>query len=475
MFYGVLATDIKKSSLNWNTFPRWMPRAVFETNERCKWVFDTFPLEDGTQFILPNSPEGDANYFFFESQNEHKLKEHIKQFALRLQFMMSLARNDVLTIENKKQHIEDKLNENTIFDLYSYYKDPPEFFGSIYIRIGIAVSHNKPYQYTFNALSSYRGGVVQRADEANERASYDKGYAMTTDNIQYENSDTLQYPNQLEELYKKEKWKSYEQSGQCSGMIVFIHYAFGITPGMTETNETFESCMSDEFDKYHNESTELIHRFGGTLVKIKSDGSSMYYINQTGKIVEFFEACNHLCSMLPKGSSIGISQGNDIHEIKYPRKDYFGKTVNIAARLHHNKWSYETPSGRSIENSFENRIAFGSDDDDTINTLQQKIDKPYTIDCIPKRVLNVGETGTFTVISRKIQKSNIYHKGVIVSWDNEKCIGTIEKINVSSVIVKTKDRQEIVPFDKIKIHRIMTDDMQKLIKNKHHGLRVMRF
>ena len=32
MHYGAISTDIKKSSSNWGTFPKWMEQAVMLTN-----------------------------------------------------------------------------------------------------------------------------------------------------------------------------------------------------------------------------------------------------------------------------------------------------------------------------------------------------------------------------------------------------------------------------------------------------------
>ena len=95
MHYGAISTDIKKSSSNWGTFPKWMEQAVMLTNKITEYVFNQYTItgEDASQMILPNSPEGDAYTLYYTHHNESELKNHMISVALKIQHLLSLVRD----------------------------------------------------------------------------------------------------------------------------------------------------------------------------------------------------------------------------------------------------------------------------------------------------------------------------------------------------------------------------------------------
>ena len=326
MYYGALSTDIKKSSSNWATFPDEMIKWVDRTNQVTEEVVEALQIDMGTQLILPNSPEGDAYTVYYTHPDKEKLLEHIKKVALTIQFLLKKMRGDnIISLEDPKQRIGEIINDSIEKNnipvktslLPSYYKTPV-WLGSVYLRIGIAVSEDIPYSYRYKGKTSYRGGVIQRSEKAEEKAPYEKGYGLWT-----EDEDKKVEIKKVEDTLKEEKvstdlitfintLKDGEPSNvkkDQGGYIVFIKYHFGITLEMVSKTPTLLKYMEQEFKTYHEQANKMITSFDGELVKVKRDSSSMYYIQKYLKDDqqrELFHRCCILCSNLPSGSSIGI-------------------------------------------------------------------------------------------------------------------------------------------------------------------------
>lgn len=490
MYYGALSTDIKKSSSNWATFPEKMIQWVDRTNKVTEEVLKTLGIKDGTQLILPNSPEGDAYTVYYTHPDKDTLLEHIKKVALTIQFLLKKMREkNIISLEDPKQAIGEIIQDSIGKDnipvktslLPSYYKTP-DWLGSIYLRIGIAVSDDAPYSYRYKGKTSYRGGVIQRAEKAEEKAPYKAGYGLWT-----EDEDKKVEIKKVEDTLKEEKvsndliafintLKNGEPSNVTpdqDGYIVFIQYHFGITLEMVSKTPTLLKYMEDEFKTYHNQANKMIEEFGGELVKVKRDCSSMYYIEKekignpiATKERELFHRCCILCSNLPKGSSIGICKGDEINRVQRENgKDYFGTVVNLAARMEFTEWSYETTSGVSVKNPHDNRVAFAStlcidvqklyvggngakprcaNEEKADSKLGSEIvDYPFTLDRIPLKNLNAGESGHLYVVSRKVEKPSFIKIGAKVQFRyNEKnMVGTIYEYKTPfKVRVRTQDR-----------------------------------
>lgn len=489
MYYGALSTDIKKSSSNWATFPEEMLDWVDRTNKVTEEVLKTLEIKGGTQLILPNSPEGDAYTVYYTHPDEDTLLEHIKKVALTIQFLLDYMRkNNIISFEDPQQTIgeiiQDSIDNEAIptkTSLLSSYYNTPDWLGRIYLRIGIAVSEDVPYSYTYNGQKSYRGGVIQRAEKAEEKAPYKNGYGLWTEDedkkVEIKKvEDTLEKLDEedvralIKYINSKLKEGKTAKPQEVGGYIVFIQYHFGITLEMVSKTPTLLKYMEDEFKTYHNQANKMIEEFDGELVKVKRDSSSMYYItekigNSVSKERELFHRCCILCSNLPKGSSIGICKGDEINRVQRKNgKDYFGTVVNLAARMEFTEWSYETTSGVSVKNTHDNRVAFASTLCTDVQDLyvgkgnaksrcanegkaesklgSEIVDYPFTLDRIPLKNLNAGESGHLYVVSRKVEKPSFIKIGAKVQFQfrDNTILGTIESYRTPfKVLVSTDD------------------------------------
>ena len=222
MYWAALSTDIKKSSVNWSGLPNWMQNAVQYHNRIIETVvkthvngYNTIKVECD---LLPNAPEGDAFTYVFYHTNMDELKEFVILLGTDLQYVLNklrepysvkkqmrengsnqnddeelddqeqenhkelqrkiMLRGDDLIKELKKQNGEDKEK----FETYKLFQKK-EYFGGIFIRVGVAFSEEAPIPYTFkryrgankssNKISkSYRSGVICLAEKAEEKADY---------------------------------------------------------------------------------------------------------------------------------------------------------------------------------------------------------------------------------------------------------------------------------------------------------------
>ena len=240
---------------------------------------------------------------------------------------------------------------------------------------------------------------------------------------------------------------------------------------MVSETPTLLKYMEQEFETYHQQANNMIiDDFGGELVKVKRDSSSMYYIKKENvgavdKKRELFHRCCILCSNLPKGSSIGICFGDEVNRvIRSNGNDYFGTTVNLAARMEFTEWSYETSSGVSVKNTHDNRVAFASKNCKDIemlyygagnansrcsnekkegnNTASKLVEYPFTLDKIPLKNLNAGENGHLYVVSRKVQKPSFIKIGARVQFQfrDKTIVGIIKSYRTPfKVLVSTED------------------------------------
>ena len=128
------------------------------------------------------------------------------------------------------------------------------------------------------------------------------------------------------------------------------------------------------------------------------------------------------------------------------------------------EWSYETPSGVSVKNTHDNRVAFASTKCEDVQSLyvgtgsaklrcknegnensmlgSQVVDYPFTLDRIPLKNLNAGESGHLYVVSRKVEKPSFIKIGAKVqfTFKGETKVGTIESYKTPfKVFVSTDD------------------------------------
>ena len=189
MFYGCLSTDIKKSSVNWSTFPEEMRRFVCLTNFVTEWVFETFPIEGGTQRILPNCPEGDAYSIYYTHENKKTLETHLKSLANTIQYLLKILREmGKLQIDDVPQQLKEKAYDSNsikeqkkLYEMFQYIDTKFIFLGRVYLRIGLAMSEKIPSKYTYTTSDgmetiSFSGSVIEDAETAEVHAPFKSGY-----------------------------------------------------------------------------------------------------------------------------------------------------------------------------------------------------------------------------------------------------------------------------------------------------------
>jgi hypothetical protein len=171
MYWGAFSTDIKKSSVNWTEEPEWMEKAVKYHNKIISLVVNFWKQRDPIVKIekLPNCPEGDAFTFVFSHSNEKELRQKVLLICFDIQYMLEIIRND----GSGRLKIMQPRTFKT-----------EEYFGALYIRIGVAFSKEPPIRYRYERYDgnraarkkpeseSYRGSVVFMSEEAEKRADY---------------------------------------------------------------------------------------------------------------------------------------------------------------------------------------------------------------------------------------------------------------------------------------------------------------
>jgi hypothetical protein len=415
MFYGCLSTDIKKSSVNWSTFPEEMRRFVCLTNFVTEWVFETFPIEGGTQRILPNCPEGDAYAIYYSHENKKTLETHLKSAANTIQYLLSVLREmGKLQIDDVPQQLKEKAYDSNsikeqkkLYEMFQYIDTKFIFLGRVYLRIGLAMSEKIPSKYTYTTdggdeMISYSGSVIEDAETAEVHAPFKSGYGWydyekAADNLdntkvkgyEYNYDDEEDIP---EEIYDIASFPfdtvdayiddSISSDQNVNGFMLFIEFNFGISEETLLKKPHLAKMRRDEFNAVENESKSTLSKFANErdmkfyLVKVKRDRSAMISLeyDDIGTIQPklqhmraLFTTCSNLCCRLPSGSSIGITYGDVTNEQSLLKRvtnargtvDYFGTAVNLAARMEHAKWAYMTPEGQTTPSLRCNRVAFG--------------------------------------------------------------------------------------------------------------------
>ena len=256
MYYAAISTDIRKSSSNWNLFPEWMQLAVMYTNNLTEYVFQIYQPKDGlTGMILPNSPEGDAYTLYYTHHDKNKLIDHVYFIASLIKLALMKCRADGLTrmeettliafleeeikdeYKNNGQEINKKIQD--YFHMKENLMDYP-YIGNIILRVGVAISDEKPIEYYYNGKKSYRGGVIRKAETAEEQAPtepdlfaryyYDDNKVHMKELYMLPGDDNYNY-------WIQSKWSEWvaaitketvKVEKNQSGVVIFVAYKYGI-------------------------------------------------------------------------------------------------------------------------------------------------------------------------------------------------------------------------------------------------------
>lgn len=203
MYWGAISTDIKKSSVNWNNAPEWMQTAVQFHNKIITQtvLYWKEKNEDKVKITkLPNSPEGDAFTFLFNHQKEFVLRSFVTRVAFDIQYLMALYRDkDGSKINMDCRDIKLCIKNEDIQEKFKNIN----YYGGIFIRIGMAFSDEAPMSYEYGRLrkelktpketKSYRGSVIYMSEEGEKRAEYDL--------VPYNNGDELVKVPAIKECY----------------------------------------------------------------------------------------------------------------------------------------------------------------------------------------------------------------------------------------------------------------------------------
>lgn len=437
-YYAAISTDIKKSSVNWNELPEWMYIAVQRTNN----ITEDIVLGFGTGIrakLLPNAPEGDAYTYYFSHGDREELKKHVLTIGFTLQEAYKQAREKYITalkpdkipVELKKKYNEDTVEYKSKLDEIL----STEYYGAIYVRIGIAVSPSPPLQYSFNKLVSFRGGVIDDSERAEAKG------APIKDGVGY-----TEKGKPVEELTEYDgvevdmanintallSWKYNAKNvtkARVKGTMCFVHYHFDIDEKVVEKSPHLYKYMQEEFKDLHDGANAILANVNAELVKVKRSSDSMYYIPDTAQQSQIWKVCRLLVATLPKGSAVGLCYGQQgLTQITYNKKgdrrngkhDYFGPVVNLAARMEFSEWGYDTLTDRIDVNKHDNRLAMCWYGEDIPLDCQNNIDKPYLVESVPLSALNAGTATEFLkIMSCHVLMGNPLQVGDEVYYDDD--------------------------------------------------------
>lgn len=208
MYWGAISTDIKKSSVNWNNAPDWMKWAVQFHNTIIIQTVKYWKDKKIVEIVkLPNSPEGDAFTFLFKHDNLDILRHYVTQIAHDIQFMLDWNRKDGGNRLNLDCSNFEVVKEEARDDFRT-----KEYYGGIYVRIGMAFSDEAPMSYEYMRYygnrsnrrvktKSYRGGVIYMSEEAEKRADYDLMPVASTEGT--EDKGSVRIMPSIKECYFK--------------------------------------------------------------------------------------------------------------------------------------------------------------------------------------------------------------------------------------------------------------------------------
>jgi hypothetical protein len=266
------------------------------------------------------------------------------------------------------------------------------------------------------------------------------------------------------------KDSDYTYNGK-DGFIIFVHYKMVLTEELLRKHNHIYENVRDEFRTLHDITVMSLQNIGATLVKIKRDSSSMYFIPKMTQFkkqrIDIWDECSKLLAILPDECSIGIAYGESTQLTEVTKKglnkDYFGPTVNIAARMAAVDWDYPTSVGDTTPSSHMNRIAYADMNRQNIvemleppngkpRTLKTNtaafIPYPYTVDQIPIVKINVGYSGYVYVLSKHLHGKSEFRIGSRVRWmsGNEYRHGVIVEISLNEVLVEWNSDKKWIPL-----------------------------
>lgn len=504
MWWAAISTDIKKSSVNWATIPKWMQKSVAFHNYVLKQVMSEDAPDNIKIQLLPNSPEGDAFTWVFRHSDEQILREFVIRKAREMQFLLYQLRQDG-SLKIDCTNIDDIL-KNEYKDIKRRKEakkviEEKDWYGGIYVRIGVAFSKKEPLSYHFERYGStpkyksYRGSIITLSEEAEKVAGfdlvpkYDETQRKTVlvaeitecyrngneikfrkinretikenkclmrtirvinafKNIQQSNNEIIMESdkktlfqmvpefNTVFELYQniKTNYKENVKSVNKKGFIIFIHYKNQLNESMIDGAPYMKRYIQDEYRDIHNTANNILdkwkkdtnNKYKGGLIKQKRDDSSMYAFNSENppnlvELQSLYSYMSILLSSLPKGSSIGICYGK-FKEIEIKRNstmsfyDYFGDSVNLAARMVMISWQYDTEFGKTIPNDKYSRLAFTTKYLKVSKALLNYLNSdkntiPYMKEMVPLSSLNAGKNDQIVCISSKITSGSPYDAG----------------------------------------------------------------
>ena len=379
--------------------------------------------------------------------------------------------------KNNGQEINKKIQD--YFHMKENLMDYP-YIGNIILRVGVAISDEKPIEYYYNGKKSYRGGVIRKAETAEEQAPtepdlfgryyYDDNKVHMKELYMLPGDDNYNY-------WIESKWSEWvaaitketvKVEKNQSGVVIFVAYKYGITDEMIKQYPHMYNLRAREFRTLHDETNKTIGQ--ENLIKVKRDSSSMYYVPNTGTFrqrdyVTLFNKCCVLLSVLPKGCSIGLcfsepSDGNlnvvkDLTSSKV--KDIFGPTVNMAARMEMIDYAYPTSEGMTLPSDHHNRIAFavwdikyaermtrGRKGAKMGSTKTITISLPYRVDKIPLELLNAGYGESVYVVSKKLHGLSAFKIGDKVTYkatNGRMIVGTVIEIDPLEARIQTENTE----------------------------------
>ena len=570
MWWAALSTDIKKSSVNWATLPQWMQKAVYYHNDVLNKIMEEIPPNGITVQLLPNSPEGDAFTWVFTHKDEQELRQYVIMKARDMQYILyqlrktgKLKLNDCNAITSivEKEYPNDRVRQQKVTDIVNQ----KDWYGGIYVRIGIAFSEKEPLTYKFKRYGilknteykSYRGSVITLSEEAEKVAGFDlvPKYDETErktilvaevtecyrkgDEIKFRKINEIQRKvdtdckiketvtmarrrstvvfnkrrddiavatgvdtNEIEKKFKlipEFKWDDARlynlwtdkistlvlptietiknTTKETNGFIIFIHYKNALKESMMKDAPYMKRYIQDEYREIHETANKVLDRwknsrgrdkYSGGLIKQKRDDSSMYaYTLKPGTkpvkedVSSLYRFMTVLLASLPKGSTIGICYGKE-NQITIQRKkagksytfdfyDYFGDSVNLAARMVMINWQYDIEYGKTIPNDIHNRLAFTTKDDKVKQMLLDKLNSedntiPYMKEMVPLRSLNAGKGDKIACISSKIISRSPYETGDEITF-KDRNYKVLEDLG-DKVVVKKERGKGSVSLDK---------------------------
>jgi hypothetical protein len=239
---------------------------------------------------------------------------------------------------------------------------------------------------------------------------------------------------------------------KVNGFCVFVEYERALKDKLVLKSPHLTRLIEQEYIGVHEKADQVVEKFlrdtpgfRGGLVKQKRDSTSMFVIiatfenrpirNLTAPATELYENFSKLVSSLPYGSCVGFAYGK-MKEITMDRPgvegegtftDYFGESVNLAARMAMRDWSYSTKWGIVGENEHHNRVAFTSKIKDGVRTelvsyvedRLKVLNVPFTYDHVPLSALNAGGDTTIACISTRFVGWERLRVGDTVTIDDE--------------------------------------------------------